>query len=236
MLTVLLHGFWGGPADWNAVLNRLPLGVEVWTPDLYEPGGLAPHHDIAGWCGHFCEEIIDRAGGRPVQVVGYSMGGRLLLNAVARDSKLCARALILSAQPFRLADDNGERARWELNWRQKFLANSWPDLETEWNALEVFSGSTVRPARRKSPIMREMLGQSLVNWSPRLQNLGPEQIRALPSTVDWAFGAIDQKYLKVAQDLANLPVEGQISIIENAGHRLLFDAAAQVAQWIQQGS
>ena len=54
--------------------------------------------------------------------------------------------------------------------------------------------------------------------------------------MEWAFGALDQKYLKVVKSLQELPVQGQISIIPQAGHRLLVEAADFVSQWIEKGS
>lgn len=228
MLNVLLHGFWGGPADWNGVLRELPLGADVWIPDLYEPGPLAPHHTLKDWTMHFLEEIHDRAGGEPVQAVGYSMGGRMLTAALVAAPDLFNRALVLSANPI-WADDG--RNEWEMGWREKFLREPWENLEKAWNEMGIFS-STGSLKRRHDAILREMLGQSLVNWSPTKHPYTPDDVKSLPKAVEWAFGALDQKYVGVAKDLAKLPVQGQITIIENAGHRLPIDASPWVASWL----
>jgi len=234
MLTVLVHGFWSGPVDWNNVLKALPLGQEVWTPDLYEPGPLGPHHNLNEWTSHFLDELQDRAKGTPVQAVGYSMGGRLLTNALTRNPKVFHRALVLSAYPMPMDKGREERIQWELDWRQRFLEDGWEELEQEWQEQSVFKGSTPAP-RRHSAVLREMLGQSLINWSPTQHEFSVNDVKYLPSSVDWAFGASDQKYLSVAKDLAKLPVQGQITLIENAGHRLPYDASQWIATWIEQG-
>lgn len=231
MLTALVHGFWGGPVDWNPVLRVLPLGQEVWTPDLYEPGPLGPHHTLAEWTTHFIEEIADRAKGQPVQAVGYSMGGRLLTSALVRRPQLFHRALVMSAQALPWDGRGQERESWELDWRRRFLHEPWEVLEQDWSSQDVFCGSA-KPQRRQSAILREMLGQSLVNWSPTRHGYNLEDVKSLPRTVDWVFGALDQKYVKVAKDLAKLPVQGQITVIENAGHRLTHDASQWIADWV----
>jgi 2-succinyl-6-hydroxy-2,4-cyclohexadiene-1-carboxylate synthase len=228
MLTVLIHGFWGGPADWNGVLKELPLGADVWTPDLYEPGPLAPHHTLKDWTAHFIEEARDRAGSEPIQAVGYSMGGRMLTAALLAEPKIFRRALVLSANPI-WADEG--RNEWEMNWRERFLRDPWEELERGWNEMGIFTGSHSLN-RRNTPVLREMLGQSLINWSPTKHPYSAEDVKSLPKAVEWAFGALDQKYLRVAKDLAKLPVQGQISIIENAGHRLPLDASRWVAAWL----
>lgn len=225
MTTVFLHGFWGQPSDWTAVVNAMPLGAPVWIPDLYQPGPLAPHHTVAEWCDHFVEEIQERVGRGPVQAVGYSMGGRLLVNLLLRNPDLFARALILSANPFPL-----ERSAWEREWREKFLKASWEELESQWNEQGVFSGSAA-PSRRRGDILREMLGQSLIHWSPSQNVYQTEQLKTLSANAHWAFGSADAKYVNMAADLRSLPVQGKVSILEDSGHRLPLDSPKWVAHW-----
>src|SRR5262249_17776365 len=125
MTTVFLHGFWGQPSDWNDVLSRLPVSCDVWIPDLYEAGPLPPHN-ISQWVEHFLEAIDQRAG--EVQVVGYSMGGRLLLNALMREPGRFQRALVLSAYPVLKGEEKAERTAWGQSWRKRFLEDPWSEL------------------------------------------------------------------------------------------------------------
>ncbi len=61
-MTVLLHGFWGQPQDWNEVLKRVGLGVNVICPDLYEDGPLGPKHDLNTWTKNFHSWLAHEAG------------------------------------------------------------------------------------------------------------------------------------------------------------------------------
>ena len=230
MTAILLHGFWGQPADWSDVIRLLPLHARVVAPDLYEPGPLAPHHTLAEWVDHFLEWSAER-GERPT-LVGYSMGARLALSAVARAPERFGRVLLLSANPGVPATDAPERERWELAWRERFLTQPWAELERSWQGQEVFAGDRPVAARRRGEVLREMLGQSLVHWSPRFHAFSATDLKALPARVDWAFGALDQKYLNTAKSLQELPVQGQINVIQNAGHRIPMDAPRFVADWL----
>ncbi|MGE4132127.1 MAG: alpha/beta fold hydrolase [Bdellovibrionales bacterium] len=230
MTTILIHGFWGQPADWNHVLHKLPLGEVVWAPDLYEAGPLAPHHSMAEWISHFWQEVDERMGSSSVQAVGYSMGGRLLAEAIHQRPDRLTRALLLSARPARVPRE--ERSTFDLEWRDRFLEEDWETLEKAWQDQSVFMGSQSVP-RRRSPILREMLGQSLVHWSPTGHQLEWDELQDLPDSVDWAFGALDQKYVEVAKGLQKQPVRGQITLLENAGHRIPSDRADWVSDWIQ---
>lgn len=234
MTTILLHGFWGEPRDWNGVLHRLPLGAAVLTPDLYESGLLAPDTSIDRWAKNFLENLPTE---NPVQLVGYSMGARLALAAVTRAPQRFSRVLLLSGAPGLHPGVTPEaRLEWEKEWAAKFLNEDWKKLTTEWSAQEVFVGDKPPEPRRESAVLREMLALSLLHWSPRLHPYTMDDVKALPATVEWAFGALDQKYVKLAKTLQESGVRGQIAIIPNAGHRLYADAPAFISDWIQGGS
>jgi 2-succinyl-6-hydroxy-2,4-cyclohexadiene-1-carboxylate synthase len=231
-MTVLLHGFWGQPQDWNEVLRGLPLNVEVHTPDLYEDPVLSPGIALNDWVKHFVSWCESRSAGHPVDLVGYSMGARLALQAVLLRPQSFRRALILSGNPAIPKQDYKDREAWENQWAEKFQTQPWIELESAWQEQSVFQGSRGVSRRRKDEL-REKLAQSLVNWSPRHHLLGLEGVKALSPSVEWAFGALDQKYVEIAKNLASVPVQGQINIIPNAGHRLFTDAADFVVRWIE---
>jgi 2-succinyl-6-hydroxy-2,4-cyclohexadiene-1-carboxylate synthase len=233
MTTILLHGFWGEPKDWNGVIDRLPLGLSVLAPDLYAPGPLAPSTALAEWPRRFWHWLEHEVGGEPVQIVGYSMGARLALTAVlGAPAGRVRRALLISGRPHMSAAEHVAREKWEKDLAADFQRLDWPALETRWQEQAVFAGSPP-VERRKTPALREALALSLTQWSPRLQAVGREDLRALPETVEWAFGALDQNYLPVAKDLQEIPVRGQITVIPEVGHRVIAQAADFICDWIK---
>ena len=230
-MTVLLHGFWGQPSDWREVLKRLPLTEDVVTPDLFEGGPLAPNHPLGQWTRNFVNWLDANVGPQPVQIIGYSMGARLALSAIVANPQRFSRGLMLSARPVLESAEHAERELWEKTWGRKFLTQPWAELRQNWQEQSVFSGSPPQP-RRENELLREWLAASLSNWSARHHEFGWAQIAGLSPDIEFAYGALDQKYLSVAKTLQELPVRGQISFIPNAGHRLPFDAADFIAHWI----
>lgn len=233
-MTVLVHGFWGQPSDWNEVLQRLPLTAEVLVPDLYDPGPLSPQHSLKLWCDNFARWIDKVSPAKPVDLVGYSMGGRLALHALAAYPQKFGRVLLLSTRPWLADVEKPLRRNWEQNWAEKFLTQPWGELEKTWDEQDVFAGSGGRPRRRREDL-RETLALSLTRWSVCEHTVTPEWLKSLPMTVEYAFGALDQKFHNVAKALQDLPVKGQIKQIPQAGHRLHLDAAAWLSDWIQNG-
>lgn len=234
-MTILLHGFWGQPLDWNAVLRELPLTASVLTPDLYENGKLSPEHELGGhWEENFLNYLDLEAGAEPVDLVGYSMGARLALNAYMKNPKRFRRVLLMSGGPaMGEAEVRGARELWEQGWSEKFRTQPWQELESQWQDQPIFQADQ-KLKRRRSDDLRVKLGQSLENWSIRRHPFTWPSLKELPASVEWAYGALDQKYLNFAKSLQDLPVQGQISIIPNAGHRILSDAPKFIARWIDQ--
>jgi 2-succinyl-6-hydroxy-2,4-cyclohexadiene-1-carboxylate synthase len=234
-MTILLHGFWGQPSDWNDVIQKLPLGAPIHAPDLYAPGELSPHYPLKDWAQNFWRWADEMFPGQKLQIVGYSMGARLAVTAVTANPEQVDRALFLSGNPIVPKSDQPERETWENEWVQKFLKEDWPALETAWQDQTVFAGAPELP-RRKTPEMREVVGLSLKQWSPCSHPFTFEQVKALSSRMEWAFGALDQKYVELAKSLQELPVQGQITIIPQARHRLITEAADFISAWIEKGS
>jgi len=97
---VLIHGFAGSPASWDAVVERLPEDWSVLRP------ALAGHDPLAGWPQEVrsFEDEVDRLAheigpGPPSLLCGYSLGGRLALGLLARHPGRFAAALVIGAHP-----------------------------------------------------------------------------------------------------------------------------------------
>ena len=228
MTTILLHGFWGAPADWNQTLAQLPLGAPTWCPDLYRDEGLGPDVEPLKWADRFVHRVRAEVGER-AQLVAYSMGGRLALHALLRVPGLFTRTLILSAAA--VPEVTGARGAWERDWARRFREEPWDALERDWAKEAVIATSPAGP-RRHDDALREGLAQSLETWSPTKHAFGAKELIETTAHVDYAFGAEDQKYRDQAKQLRALPVRGQITIIPKAGHRLPQDAPEFIARWI----
>lgn len=231
-MTVFLHGFWGQPSDWNSVLAKLPLGMPVLIPDLYASGELSPTYELKKWSENFWSWVDHYHGESPVQLVGYSMGARLAVAAAVRNPARVSRALFLSGNPSLASEEFAARESMEQDWAGKFLKQNWNEIERAWDDQPVFTNAQ-KLERRKSPEMRETLGLSLTRWSPRLHPFTRDDLKSLPSRMEWAFGALDQKYLEVAKSLQELPVQGQITLVDGCGHRLLVEGAEFVSSWLK---
>lgn len=232
MSLCLLHGFWGQPTDWQKVIVGLRDKSDIYVPDLYSKGLLGPENSIPEWTDNFIRIMERRSTGQPIDLVAYSMGGRLALHAILKRPELFRRVLFLSVRPAIRPEERADRAEWIRQWRHNFLDWTWSDLLADWEAQEVFKG-TQGLGRRCDDSMRAYLITTIDKWSLLHHTFGWEDLKKLPATVDWYYGAADQKMQPVLKDLQALGLKGQKKIIEGAGHRILGDAPEVVIDWIQ---
>ncbi len=219
-LVGLLHGFLGEAADFGAVAAGLAEdGCALFAPDLFADDALCPAQGFAAWSARFNAEAAAR--GRPTLLIGYSLGGRLALHALAEASSPWAAGLVLSAHPG--LEDATERRAWERRWASRFRSEPWESLLPAWNALPVFAGSRPRslPSEVADAGFRARLAATLERCSPTRHRL---DWRRLQGRLTWACGARDAKYRALYAEDPRVDACVELP----AGHRLLADAPAEV--------
>lgn len=223
---VCLHGFWGQPSDWDflkAALHREGVHATIEAVDLYSDPGLSDSDSLWKWAERFCAGVS----GKPV-LLGYSMGGRLALHALALRPGLFSGAVIVSADPGLLTvEEKAARAVSDENWARRFEQEPWSVLNHDWNAQPVFDAETPETkelSRRESDFLRPLLAASLRAWSlSRQENLLP-RLSGLDLPVLWLAGERDKKYAAILEKVRGL---GETFLVAGAGHRVLWDAQGE---------
>lgn len=219
-----LHGFLGSPADWDPVRGRLAAapGVEC-LPCL--PGhGTAPEAvpaELGGWLEWLLERTRDLP---PLDLVGYSLGGRLALQLALAAPERVRHLVLLGAGPGlesrparaeRRARDEAWAARLERDGLEAFLA--------EWYAQPLFAslmdldGASALLARRAvghpaalAVALRAVSPAGQANLWPRLPEL------SMP--VLWLAGSGDESYAASSRRAAARCPRGRLALVPGAGH------------------
>lgn len=243
MLVVCLHGFCGQSKDaepFFTALKRLrPSGsFDLWAPKLFQTESpLSPRYGFLEWAQNFEARLSEHPVSDGILFVGYSLGGRLLLHALAQllHSKTTwpiRKAFFLSSNPGWIAEDEiPGRRRWEAQWSQRFLHEEWSILQRDWNALSVFEFSP-DAQREEQHFSRELLALALENWSVTRHERSLDDIKSLPQ--HWCFGSKDAKYKALGQRMRDQACPGEVAFFEGRGHRLLLDAPEELAQYVSQ--
>jgi len=144
-------------------------------------------------------------------VIGYSMGGRLALQAL--ETERLRKAVIVSAGLN--APDEERRVRDEA-WARRFESEEWLSLMRAWNAQPVFGGHVLERAEKDHD--RAELARQLREYSPAV--LPPPRLEEIETPVLWIAGERDPKYVDIAKRaVARLP-NAELWICPDAGHRV----------------
>lgn len=227
-----IHGFLGQQEDWDLIPDLVPPGwrlrtVNLWTSDL----------DLEKWAERFCASVKSNFPDASAKVlVGYSLGGRLALHALANSPSLFDGAVIISANPG-LTNDNERAARRDADskWSVRFLSGDWSTLMLDWNSQDVLRPPGTRTqdaitiSRDEADFDRPALSRSLVSWSLGVQRDLRPVLPTLKIPILFVTGATDSKFSLLAKDLAERSASGEREhvIVANAGHRVPWDAPTQ---------
>jgi 2-succinyl-6-hydroxy-2,4-cyclohexadiene-1-carboxylate synthase len=213
---VLVHGFTQTARSWDTIAERLVQRYEVVTVD-------APGHGDSGDVRASLPEaatLLGAASG-PATYVGYSMGGRLCLHlAVARPDLVHRLVLVSSTAGI---EDAGERAARRRADEQLAMFVDEAGVEAfldRWLALPLFA--TLPPVAAGVADRRRNTAAGLAS-SLRLAGAGTQEslwdrLARLSMPVLVVAGALDAKYVAVAERMARSVPGSTLELIADAGH------------------
>lgn len=244
----LLHGFLGAGADWDGVLSAEPAHRTCVTPDLQRiadaealmrsgmdalaRGALAACRELAGPNG-----VCD--------LVGYSLGGRVALAALAMDAELesrCLRRVVLVSSTAGLderseADARLDRLRIDEQRAAELERAGLPEFLRQWYAQPMFAPLRQSPAWRMVA-ERRALGDARWN-AAALRHASPgrasshwDLLGRRASQIRTIIGSLDGAYVAHARRITEHGV-APAQVIADAGHAVHLErpAATAAAIW-----
>lgn len=242
---LLLHGFGSGLEGWPAEeLEALARTRRVVAIDLPGHGGSDPARagDAAPASAVELVESVRREylGDAPVDWLGYSMGARLAMTALAQGSPMSS---LLLESPNPGSEDpmeRRERARWDERWARRFESEPLSDVMDEWLAQPIFASRADLPpseASHQQRLRRTAHGPSLATW---LREFGSgvmppawEALRTAMMPVRIAVGARDERYLTLAHRVEASVPAARVTVIEGSGHAPHIEVPAAWGRWVR---
>lgn len=236
---VLLHGWLGRPADWDAVVARLASRVDVLAPSLPGHGDavglLGAVYTMDGGADRVADAMAARWGDAPAAVAGYSMGGRLALHlALRHPARVSALALVSASAGLATEAERAARAHVD-DARAAALVADPEAFHTAWVHLPLFATlfATLTPAQRDRLVADRLAGldpaeaaRALVGLSVARQPWHGEALRRIRVPAVAVAGERDLKYVALARGMAP---PFAVETVPGAGHALLAEAPAAVA-------
>ena len=220
-----LHGSLQTALVWKPIGNAIESefgSVQVEAVNLYEN----EYESFGDWREQFYEKVEEQTKGEPSLLLGYSMGGRLAMNALVNNPAMWSGVIAVGADPGLISDDaRSKQLQKDLEWARRFRTEDIQELLVEWDELPVFCGRSNCASREISELDSEKISRFFDVFSKARQgNMLPMLRKLKTPPLLYISGCDDLKYTKIGQDLAAhcMPVRHQI--IPNAGHRVPWES------------
>lgn len=233
---VLVHGFMGSAVAWGDLPDRLARRCRVVVPELPGHGGSDAPHDPAVYAVPRLAAMLGRLAhhvdAADAVWLGYSMGGRILLGAVA-EGVLSPRHLILeSASPgLATAAERSERRRLDEVRAASLEGGGIEAFVDGWLTLPLFATQRRLPAdvRERERARRlaadpRALAACLRGGGTGSQPSYWSDLGTLPVPTLLVTGALDEKFRRLAAEMAVRLPRGRSWAVEGAGHAVHLEA------------
>lgn len=241
---ILLHGFASGIDGWPpAELERLARRRRVVAVDLpghgrsgpARPGDATPER-LVGLLETVRLRCLDDS---PPTLLGYSMGARLALTALAAGLPI-RRLLLESANPGLESDaERVRRARWDEQWAMRFASDPPATTLDAWLAQPIFtSRAALSPeAARHQRRVRESADFSSLSTFMREFGTGRmpstwDAIARAPVPMRLLVGALDARYVALSERIRERGADVLVEAVEGVGHAPHVESPRRWGRWV----
>jgi 2-succinyl-6-hydroxy-2,4-cyclohexadiene-1-carboxylate synthase len=232
---LLLHGFTGSVRAWDAVRPPIAEHATVISIDLIGHGRSAMPKDAEryslDWSTRDLTALLDNLGLGAVDVLGYSMGGRVALHfAVQAPERV--NTLILESASAGIEDDLERCRRIESDaaLAERIVRDGIEAFVAEWERLPLLALAPHVPNVDRGQQTAQRLQNAPLGLANSLRGMGAGQqaslwaaLPDLQERVLLVVGERDARYRQIAERMHSLLPTSEIAIVPEAGHTVHVD-------------
>ncbi len=245
---VTVHGFMGGKEDWEPVIDRIDFGIScthVELPGHGQQAPITPDRDMMEVMMDAVCEAIPATRQRPLILAGYSMGGRILLHALAGRQLTCDGLVLVSvSEGLEHAEARNDRVRRDHTWADMLRTKGWDDFLDAWYGQPLFGGIGNVPGimdrvrHRRKQLDPGVMADVVERMSPGHVPYTGTVLANLSVPVLALAGENDAAYTARIQRWEGLSPNIRAVIVDGCGHSLLEEQPNAVADamrtWIKE--
>ncbi|WP_349408257.1 2-succinyl-6-hydroxy-2,4-cyclohexadiene-1-carboxylate synthase [Pseudalkalibacillus sp. SCS-8] len=243
---LLLHGFTGSREDWRSFVHVWKKEFKLITIDLPGHGKTDSPEDVKKYATketvEALEKILDELKIESAFVLGYSLGGRVALSFAMTFPERVKRLILESSSPgLQTIQERLERkqkddqlAEWILQEGVETFVNYWETIPLFHSQLRYMSNEERTRLRKRRLTNTEVgLANSLRGIGTGVQPSWWNQLDSLVIPTTLLVGALDSKFVRIAKEMLQLLPDGELIIIEDAGHAIHLEQPEEFSKKVQ---
>ncbi|MGN7479658.1 2-succinyl-6-hydroxy-2,4-cyclohexadiene-1-carboxylate synthase [Solibacillus silvestris] len=230
---VLLHGFTGSTKTWHKVAALLPKTVRCVAVDLIGHGKTAAplteaHYSMAFQIG-LLNELFHALHIEKFTLLGYSMGGRVALSYAIQFPSEITHLLLESASPG-LSGEQQRNMRKQTDdaLAENLMVHGIESFVDKWENIPLFASQKLLPKHIQQEIREERIQQRAVGLANSLLGMGTgvmpalwgKPLAALPMPVTLITGALDEKFVRLNDEMQKQIAKVHHITIPEVGHAI----------------
>ena len=227
---VLLHGFTGSAESWRGHIAAFGNKFETVAVELLGHGASDSPADPARFRMDRCVEdlaaIFERLGFARANLLGYSMGGRVALHMAATHPERVGTLVLESASPGLAGlTERQERVASDAALADLIEQQGLEVFVERWSRLPLFASQACLPAAVRADLRAQRMRNNPRGLANCLRGLGAgvapplwDRLREVRIPTLVIAGALDHKYVAIAQAMAASLAAGRLAIVPDAGH------------------
>jgi 2-succinyl-6-hydroxy-2,4-cyclohexadiene-1-carboxylate synthase len=229
---VLLHGFTGDSSTWLPFCEKWGEHSRLIIPDIIGHGKTdAPEqkgrYEIESVANDLLT-IIEKLGYEKVDMLGYSMGGRLALTFAMLYPEKLHKLILESSSPGLLTEAERAERRMKDGELAKFITEKGMEVFVDyWENIPLFDSMKNSPQPMKDRIRQQRLSHSPEGLANSLIGMGTgaqpswwEKLHHFSGEVLLLTGEKDAKFCRIAEKIKKEIKNSIWMVVENSGHAI----------------
>lgn len=229
---VLLHGFTGDFSTWAPFLEHWDKHSQIITPDIIGHGKTDSPDQLNAYkmetAAEHLKVLLDHLGVQQVDILGYSMGGRLALTFVILYPERVRKLILESASPG-ISDElqRQERRMKDAELAELIINKGITNFVDYWENIPLFSSMKSLPLDVQMKIRKQRLSNSPKGLANSLNGMGTgsqpswwERLNEIESEVLLLTGIKDEKFCLIAEKMQKSIKNVNWIVFYESGHTI----------------
>lgn len=229
---VLLHGFTGDSTTWANFHECWGQYTKLIIPDIIGHGKTDSPDRVSRYqieaAAFDLKGILDQIGVKQIDLLGYSMGGRLALSFALLFPERVRKLILESSSPGLATEDERQQRRMKDAELAKFINEQGLKAFVKyWEGIPLFSTMKCLPSKTQKKIREQRLNNSPTGLANSLLGMGTGsqpswwgKLRELTCEVLLVTGAEDRKFCDIAKRMMKELKNSSWIVIKGTGHAI----------------